>query len=81
MKGLGKTLTPLMCEVLLKVRDASREKRWWRAEGQGQRVTLASLHSHGLLERRAWRGKEGERDAAHEYRVRGATWTEEKTDG
>ncbi len=42
---------------------------WFRARSSGERVTLASLWRHGLLERRAWRGVEGEPDAAHEYRA------------
>lgn len=40
---------------------------WYRASGNGERVTLASLHRKGLLRRRAWRGTEGDVDAAHEY--------------
>jgi hypothetical protein len=43
--------------------------RWYRAAGSGERVTLASLFRYGALVRRAWRGEEGARDAAHEYRV------------
>lgn len=45
--------------------------QWYRAAGKGQRVTLAFLWRHRkLLERRAWRGVEGEAGAAHEYRRR-----------
>ena len=68
-------MTELQCEVLVKVRDASREGHWFRAEGNGQRVTLASLYRRGLLERRAWRGKEGAADAANEYRITGARFS------
>lgn len=42
---------------------------WYRAQNKGERVTLASLWRQGLLERRAWRGTEGEVSAAHEYRA------------
>ncbi len=42
---------------------------WRRARDHGERVTLASLRSRGILERRAWRGKEGDPNAAYEYRL------------
>jgi len=42
---------------------------WYRAAGSGERVTLASLYRAGALTRRAWRGNEGEADAAYEYRL------------
>lgn len=42
---------------------------WYRAATSGERVTLASLYRAGALVRRAWRGNEGEADAAHEYRL------------
>lgn len=43
---------------------------WYRAQRSGERVTLANLwRHHGLLERRAWRGKAGETNAAYEYRI------------
>lgn len=45
---------------------------WCRAQSSGERVTLASLYVRGLLERRAWRGVEGETNAAHEYRASAA---------
>lgn len=44
---------------------------WYRAQGNGERATLASLWRAGVLERRTWRGIEGEADAAHEYRLAG----------
>jgi len=59
-------VTPRMREVFGKVCRAWPS--WYRAADSGQRVTLASLWRHGVLERRAWRGVEGEADAAHEYR-------------
>lgn len=49
-------------------RVLSGNGEWIRAEGEGDRVTLASLYRKGLLERRAWRGKDGEANAAYEYR-------------
>ncbi len=42
---------------------------WYRAAGNGQRVTLASLYRAGVLTRRARRGNAGEPDAAYEYRM------------
>lgn len=42
---------------------------WYRAARSGERVTLASLCRAGALQRRAWRGNEGEADAAYEYRL------------
>lgn len=42
---------------------------WYRAASSGERVTLASLFRAGALARRAWRGNEGEADAAYEYRL------------
>ena len=42
---------------------------WYRAASSGERVTLASLYRAGALTRRAWRGNEGEADAAYEYRL------------
>jgi hypothetical protein len=43
---------------------------WYRAERNGERVTLASLFRAQLLERHAWRGQEGEADAIHEVPCR-----------
>jgi hypothetical protein len=60
-------MTPIQRTVFVKVTLASLRGERYRAEGSGERVTLASLWRHGLLERWAWRGHEGERDAAHEY--------------
>lgn len=42
---------------------------WYRADGNGERVTLASLYRAGVLDRRARRGEEGSAAAAYEYRA------------
>lgn len=63
------TPTQLQVLVLLTVIRATRQGNWYRAASSGQRVTLASLYRHGYLTRRAWRGVEGEADAAHEYQA------------
>lgn len=60
-------VTPRMREVLARVVRSHRGGRWFRAEHRGQRVTLAYLYKHGAIVRRAWRGVEGDPDAAHEY--------------
>jgi hypothetical protein len=62
----GSDLTQLQQDVFKAV---SQAKGWYRATRSGERVTLVSLYRRGLLERRAWRGKEGAADAAHEYRL------------
>ena len=60
------TLTDAQRETLrYLLRDPQTFKR---ARSAGERVTLASLHRRGFAERRAWRGTEGQADAAHEYR-------------
>lgn len=64
-------MTPRQQIVLRKVFMTSYRGEWYRAEDSGERVTLASLWRHGALERRAWRGNEGEADAAHEYKIIG----------
>lgn len=61
-------MTKLQIEVACKV--IARYRRtggWYRAHGNGERVTLASLYRAGVLQRRAWRGVEGHPDCAHEY--------------
>lgn len=65
-------LTELQLQVFKKVIRAWLAGTWYRAERAGERVTLASLYRNRLLDRRAWRGEEGERDAAHEYQPSGA---------
>jgi hypothetical protein len=67
--GVKQRLTKLQRYVFGKVAGHHRKGLWYRAEGNGERVTLASLFRAGLLARRAWRGNEGEADAAHEYRL------------
>jgi len=43
--------------------------RWARARRHGERASLAALYARGFIVRRAWRGNEGEADAAYEYRL------------
>lgn len=62
-------LTKLQREVLAHVSVATVRGQWYRAASSGQRVTLASLFYKRILQRRAWRGLEGEADAAHEYKL------------
>jgi hypothetical protein len=66
---MDKIVTDNQVETMLRVREAHRAGKWYRARSSGERVTLASLFRRGILERQAWRGNEGEADAAHEYRV------------
>lgn len=70
-------MTSRMAQVARTVaRHCAATGGWYRAAGNGERVSLAALWRAGVLERRAWRGVEGEADAAHEYRpvaaIRGA---------
>jgi hypothetical protein len=62
-------VTSLQRSVLTLVQNATKRGEWYRADGRGQRVTLASLYRKGLIDRRARRGKEGDADAAYEYRT------------
>ncbi len=62
-------MTPRMREVFRDVALANRNGMWYRAAHRGQRCTLAYLFRHGAIVRRAWRGKEGDAAAAHEYAV------------
>ncbi len=67
-------MTKLQQAALRAVFIATKRGDWYRAitsghSGGGERVTLASLYRRGALERRAWRGKEGEANAAYEYRI------------
>lgn len=55
---------------------AARGGQWHRAESSGERVTLASLFTKGLVERRTWRGLDDEPNAAHEYRASAVVMTE-----
>ena len=54
--------------VLREVVRTTLNGEWYRATSEGERVTLASLHRRGLLERRAWRGEAGDCNTAYEYR-------------
>jgi len=60
-------MTKIQRCVLGRVAAATLAGVWYRADGNGERVTLASLWRCGVLKRRAWRGVEGKADAAHEY--------------
>jgi hypothetical protein len=62
-------VTKIQRYVLGKVSAHHLRGEWYRAATSGERVTLASLYRAGALKRRAWRGNEGEADAAHEYRL------------
>jgi hypothetical protein len=62
-------LTPKQKQVLAKIINATANGEWYRAASNGERVTLASLYWQGLAQRQAWRGAEGEADAAHEYKA------------
>lgn len=62
-------LTALQREVLVRVFRSTREGAWYRAQTSGERVTLASLYTRGLLTRQARRGVEGEANSAYEYRL------------
>ena len=61
-------LTDRQRTVFVQVCKAHLKGARYRAADSGERVTLASLYrGQGLLVRWAWRGVEGERDAAYEY--------------
>jgi hypothetical protein len=66
MKPLQR-FTKLQRYVFGVVSAHNRRGLWYRAARSGERVTLASLYRAGVLSRRAWRGNEGEADAAYEY--------------
>jgi hypothetical protein len=62
---------------MARVREATRRGEWYRAYGNGERVTLASLWRRGAIERRvrARDGQtrvvpEGSADAAYEYQTK-----------
>jgi hypothetical protein len=61
-------VTNLQREVTRKVIESWRRLKHYRAARNGERVTLASLYRTGVLVRRCWRGRDGEADAAYEYR-------------
>lgn len=56
-------------ETVRDVTRAHRGGRWYRAAGNGQRVTLAALFRHSVLERRVWRVGAQAADSAHEYQL------------
>ena len=62
-------MTKLQRHVLGVVSAHHLRGLWYRAATSGERVTLASLYRASALKRRAWRGNEGEADAAYEYRL------------
>lgn len=64
-----RSLTDVARESLAHVSREHFAGRWARARRHGERASLAALHSRGLVVRRAWRGVEGEADAAYEYRL------------
>lgn len=72
-----KPFTQLQRQVLTKVIRITHAGDWYRAEDHGERVTLASLHTRGVLTRRIW--KENQAAAtrgaysspAHEYQATG----------
>jgi hypothetical protein len=59
--------------VFENVQLATRKGRWYRAAGQGERVTLAFLYRSGKLIRRVRDGKEDDASAAHEYQITPST--------
>ena len=67
--GIVASMTKLQRYVLGVVAAHHLRGVWYRAARSGERVTLASLYRAGVLRRRAWRGNEGEADAAHEYKL------------
>lgn len=62
-------LTKLQCTVFSKVRAMNKlvTGPWYRAQSNGERVTLASLFYADLLQRRAWRTAKCRADNAYEY--------------
>lgn len=64
-----RALTDVGRETLAHVTREHFAGRWARARRHGERPSLAALHARGFLVRRAWRGVEGEADAAYEYRL------------
>ena len=62
-------MTKLQRSVFRVVAVHTMQGLWYRAASSGERVTLASLYRAGALVRRAWRGREGELNAANEYKL------------
>jgi len=65
--GRRRVLTDLQRQSLKRLLDNDPQP-YHRARHAGERVTLASLHTRGLVERRAWRGDGISRDSAFESR-------------
>lgn len=62
-------MTQLQRDTFRAVAIAQRGGQWYRAQGSGERVTLASLFRHGLLARRARRIGASASDNAYEYKL------------
>ncbi len=62
-------MTKLQRHMIVKVAAQLGGGHWYRAASSGERATFASLYRAGALQRRAWRGNEGDADAAYEYRL------------
>jgi hypothetical protein len=60
-------VSPLQQATLRSVAKVHARGGWYRASGNGERVTLASLYRNGLLARRAWRTGRSSANDAHEY--------------
>lgn len=68
---MRRQLTTLQRRQLLRAvaaRQNGDHGGWIRSQDHGQRVTLASLHYRGFMDRRAW-AKAGTSSPAHEYRI------------
>jgi len=59
---------PQRAQLVRALRARQDGTEWIRSQDHGQRVTLASLYTRGLLTRRAW-AKAGTTSPAHEYRM------------
>lgn len=66
---MSRLLTDASRSALAHVAREHRAGGWARARSHGERVSLASLYARGYIIRRAWRGAEGQPDAAYEYRL------------
>lgn len=62
---MARTLSDLQRAALRRALEAYPDSI--RSITAGDRVTLSSLHTRGLLTRRAWRGDGVSRDSAFEY--------------
>jgi hypothetical protein len=64
-----RVLTDVARESMRHVAREHAAGRWARARRSGERASLAALHARGFVVRRAWRGTEGDADAAYEYQL------------